>query len=487
MDTVGPLDRDGRNLLTVFTVGLALAAWSHLMGNTRGDADLPHLALLAAVALVLVRPARLGGLVALGATALWTVWDEAPRLSNHWTLVGLISVGPLAVETKASVVAARAGTDRAGRLEIVQARLVRWFIPTARWTFLGFYLWASFDKLNSAFFDPAVSCAIVFLDESLTSIGLGALGVQDASLVQWAVIIGTSAIELAIPWLLMVRRTRIPGVVLAVAFHAVLSIDKAHQIVDFSSFLTVIYVSFLPAGFFTRVVDRTGAVVAAAAGRYGVRVRMVQLLGVAFVVLTGLAAELSLPRFTSSRTLLWWLWQPTVVAVLVVLVRYARRQPDGPATPLGRPPAWLLVVPALAFLNGVLPYVEVRTAGSWNMYANLRVVDGDSNHFVIRRGFPLTDEHRHLIEIQGSSDPGLQMYAATGLALTRTQLRIYVVDHPDVAITYRYRGELIESPRAGDDPLLNEPVSQFREKFQVHRAVTIDPPEQCLALWGVAR
>jgi hypothetical protein len=50
------------------------------------------------------------------------------------------------------------------------------------------------------------------------------------------------------------------------------------------------------------------------------------------------------------------------------------------------------------------------------MYANLRVVDGDSNHFVIRRGFPLTDEHRHLIEIQGSSDPGLQMYAATGLA-----------------------------------------------------------------------
>jgi hypothetical protein len=66
-------------------------------------------------------------------------------------------------------------------------------------------------------------------------------------------------------------------------------------------------------------------------------------------------------------------------------------------------------------------------------------------------------------------------------------LRIYVVDHPDVAITYRYRGELIESPRAGDDPLLNEPVSQFREKFQVHRAVTIDPPEQCLALWGVAR
>lgn len=487
MSSAPALDRDGRNLLTVFTVGLALASWTHLMGNTRGDIDLPHVALLAAVAAVLLRPARLGPLVALSGTVLWTVWDEAPQLSNHWTLVGLISVALLLVAVVSTVEATRATDRRSERTALVQARLVAWFIPAARWTFLAFYLFASFDKLNAAFFDPAVSCAIVFLDESLTSIGLGALGVQDATAVQWMVIGATAAIELAIPWLLMIRRTRTPAVVLAIAFHAVLSIDKAHQIVDFSSFLTVIYLSFLPAGFSTRVVERSGALVRAVAGRYQIRVQLLHGLGVGVLVFLGLAAELSIPEFTSSRTLLWWFWQPVVVAILVVLVRYARRQPDGPPTPLGRPPAWLMVVPVLAFVNGLLPYLEVRTAGSWNMYANLRVVDGDSNHFVIRRGVPLTDEHRHLIEIVSSSDPGLQQYALQGLALTRTQLRIYVVDHPDVAITYRYQGDLIESPRAGDDPLLNEPVSLLREKFQVFRAVTIDPPEQCLPLWGVAR
>jgi hypothetical protein len=487
MPPAGSLDRDGRNLLIVFTVGWALAAWTHLMGNTRGEIDVPHLALLAAVVVVLARPARLGGMVALSLTVLWTAWDEAPQLSNHWTLVALISVALLLVAVVATVEAVRTTDRRSERQAMVQACLAGWFIPAARWTFLAFYLFASFAKLNAAFFDPAVSCAIVFLDESLTSIGLGGLGVQDASAVQWTVIGATAAVELAIPWLLMVRRTRIPAVALAVAFHAVLSIDKAHQIVDFSSLLTVLYLSFLPAGFFTRLVDRCSALVQAAAGRYAVRVPVLHAVGVGVVVVLGLAAEGSIPEFSSSRTVLWWLWQAVVAVVLVVLIRYVRRQPDGPARPLGRPPAWLLVVPALAFVNGLLPYLEVRTAGSWNMYANLRVVDGDSNHFVIRRGLPLTDEHRHLVEIVSSSDPGLQRYALQGLALTRTQLRIYVADHPDVAITYRYQDELVESPRAGDDPLLNEPVSLLREKFQVFRAVTIDPPEQCLPLWGVAR
>lgn len=481
------LDRDGRNLLVVFTVGWALAAWVHLMGNTRGDIDLPHVALLAGVALVLARPLRLGGLVVLSLTVLWTAWDEAPVLSNHWTLVSLISVGLLVVAAVATVEAVRTSDRRSDRAHLVQARLVAWFIPTARWTFLAFYLFASFDKLNAAFFDPAVSCAVWFLDESLTSIGLGGLGVQDASPVQWVVIVATAAIELSIPWLLMVRRTRVAAVVLAVAFHAALSIDRAHQIVDFSSLVTVVYLTFLPAGFFTRLVDRVHVVVHGIGDRYGIRARALHGAGVAAAVLAGLAAELGIPQFTSSRTLVWWLWQPAVVALLVVLVSYARRQPDGPPTPLGRPPAWILVVPAIAVVNGLLPYLEVRTAGSWNMYANLRVVDGDSNHFVIRRGLPLTDEHRHLIEIVASSDVGLQQYALQGLALTRTQLRIYVVDHPDVAVTYRYQGDLIESPRAGDDPFLNEPVSLLREKFQVFRAVTIDPPEQCLPLWGVAR
>ncbi len=476
---------DQRNLVTVFTVGLALAAWTHQLGNTRGDIDLPHVALLASVAVVVARPRQLFGLTLLGVTVLWTVWDEAPQLSNHWTLVGLIAVALLAVAAVAAAVGR--GRSCSERGDIADWYLVTWFIPTARWIFLAFYLFAGFAKVNSAFLDPAVSCAVVFLDESLTSIGLGGLGVQDASSVQWAVMVGTMVIELAIPWLLMIRRTRVPAVFLAIAFHAALSIDRTHQIVDFSSLLTVIYLSFLPAGAFTRMMDQARRLQTRVGDMLTVRPGLQRAVALTFIVGTGLAGEVSFPAFTSSRTLLWWMWQPTVVAVLVALARYVRHQPDGGATPLGAPPAWLMVVPALAVVNGFLPYLEVRSAGSWNMYANLRVVDGESNHLIFRRGIPLTDEYRDLVIIEASSDPGLEAYALQGLAVPRVQLRQYVVDHPDVAITYRFRGETFDSPRAGDDPLLNQPVSVWREKFQVFRAVTIDPPEQCLPTWGVAR
>lgn len=407
-------------------------------------------------------------------------------LSNHWTLVGLISVAFLASAAVAAA-AMRVEGHPGERVEAVRSRLAAWFLPTMRWTFLVFYLFAGFAKLNSAFFDPAVSCAVFFLDESLDSMGLGALGIQDEGAVRWAVIVATAAIELAIPWLLMWRRTRIPAVAIAVVFHAVLSIDKAHQIVDFSSFLTIVYLSFLPAAAFTRLVERARSLAVEAAARVSVRPQVLHAAGVALVFLTGLAAEAHVPGVNSSRTLLWWIWQPVVAVIIVVLVRYARRQPDGPAKPLGRPPAWLVAVPALAFVNGLLPYVEVRSAGSWNMYANLRVVDGESNHFVVRRGLPLTREHRELIEILRSDDPRLEYYATEGLLLPRKQLRSYVAGNPDVAVTYRYSGEVVDSPRAGDDPLLDEPVSLFREKFQVFRSVSANQPEACLALWGHAR
>lgn len=487
MATEGRLDRDSRNLVTVFCICLALASWAHMMGNTRGDPDPAHLVLLGGVAWSLARPARTGGLAVLGLAALWTVWDEAPQLSNHWTLVGLFAVALLVVLAVSEVRAFRLGRRGDDRHEIVAEGLFRWFVPTVRWTFIAFYLWASFDKLNAGFFDPTVSCAVVFLDESLTSIGLGSLGVQDVSFLQWAVIVGTSVVELVIPWLLMFRRTRIPAVALAITFHAVLSIDKAHQVVDFSALVTFVYLSFLPLAFFSRLVDRVEGLAETVRTRYGVRPEILKTAGVGFVVIAGLAAEASVPDYTASRALLWWVWQFTVVGLIVVLVRYVRRQPDGPATDLGRPPAWLLAIPLLAFANGLLPYLEVRSAGSWNMYANLHVVDGESNHFVLRWGLPLTDEHRDMVEILGSSDPGLEQYGLQGLALPRVQLRSYVDDHPDVAITYRYRGQVHETARAGDDPLLNQPVSIWREKFQVFRPVTVGEPEKCLALWGVAR
>ena len=176
------------------------------------------------------------------------MWSEAPVLGNHWLLAGLVD---LALLFAVAVGAVRRrwsdATDLAER-----------FLPVARWCLLGFYFFASFAKLNSAFFDRSVSCATFYFDQSTDSLGLSALQLDGAAGLQRTVIVATAAIELSIPWLLVFRRTRNLGVVVAVAFHTVLALDRTHQFFDFSSVLAALFVLFLPPAFGVWVAERVG-------------------------------------------------------------------------------------------------------------------------------------------------------------------------------------------------------------------------------------
>ena len=167
--------------------------------------------------------------------------------------------------------------------------------------------------------------------------------------------------------------------------------------------------------------------------------------------------------------------------MIVATLRYLdqRRRPR-PAT-LRPHHAVFLLVPLLVVANGLTPYLELKTGFGWNMYANLRTVDGDSNHLIVRRTLPLTDEQADLVEIVDTDDPGLVRYGAHGYALTWTQLRTYLADHPDVRITYaagqRARGA---ARHASDRPELVAPVPVWQEKLLLFRAVDLESPERCV-------
>ncbi len=55
--------------------------------------------------------------------------------------------------------------------------------------------------------------------------------------------------------LLVVRRTRYLGVVVALGFHFMLALDRTHQFYDFSSILLPLFVLFLPEQFAVDVRD----------------------------------------------------------------------------------------------------------------------------------------------------------------------------------------------------------------------------------------
>jgi len=473
-----PTRRTEVDVLPLFSVLWALAAVWHLLGNPLTASAPAQLLLTAGAGAVLWRPGRVGPLVVLAAGGVATMWTEAPVLGNHWLLAALVDVA-LLFAVAIGVVRRRwdDATDLADR-----------FLPVARLCLLGFYFFASFAKLNEAFFDRSVSCATFYFRESTDSIGLSALQLGGAAGVEWAVIVATAVIELSIPWLLLFRRTRHLGVVVGLAFHTLLALDRTHQFFDFSSVLAALFVLFLPSSAGVWVGERIGSIRARLVLANERAPSVVHRVLVAIPVLAGVAVALD--RLTPRQALVlgWVPWQVFAVVVLGATLRFLAQRPREPARhALQVGHVAFLLVPLLVVANGLTPYLELKTGFGWNMYANLRTADGESNHYLVRRTLPLTDAQDELVHLLDTDDPALHLYITSDYALTWQQLRSYLSDHPDTRLRYRRGNAVVSLAHASDDPQLVAPLPVWQEKLQLFRAVDERSPERCQPTFGAAR
>ncbi|MET0903347.1 MAG: HTTM domain-containing protein [Acidimicrobiales bacterium] len=473
-----PSRRTQVDALPLFSVMWALAAVWHLLGNPLTASEPSQLLLVVGAGAVLWQPGRVGPLVVLAVGGVVTMWSEAPVLGNHWALAALVDVA-LLLAVAVGVVRRRwyDATDLADR-----------FLPVARLCLLGFYFFASFAKLNSAFFDRSVSCATFYFRESTDSMGLSALQLDGAPGLEWAVIVATAVIELAIPWLLVFRRTRHLGVVVGLAFHAVLALDRTHQFFDFSSVLAALFVLFLPSAFGVWVAERVGSVRARLLLRHERAPGWVHLVLVTLPVLAGMAVVFDLLTPREALRLGWWPWQVYAVLLLGATLRFLGQRPPAPdrrALRVGH--VVFLLVPLMVVANGLTPYLELKTGFGWNMYANLRTVDGETNHYLIPRTLPVTGAQADLVQILDSDDAGLRYYREHDYELTWQQLRAYLSDHPDARIRYRRGHTVAALTAASDDPELVEPLPLWQEKLQLFRAVDGQAVERCQPSFGPAR
>ena len=457
------------NVLTVFAVTWAMANLFHVWGPSARASDVfehvttagvLHVAIGVVALVVLVRPRQVAPLVVLAALGPVSFWFEAPVVGSHWAVVAFVDLAILL-----TVATTR---DR--------VRVERQLIPVARWALIGFYSFAAFAKLNHAFFTPSVSCGTYYLDELAGSLGI-TVNSQTAGGWSHLVPFGVAGIELAIPILLLTRRTRNVGVVVALLFHGVIALDQTHLFSDFSSVLVALFVLFLPVAFADDAVARFGAL----------PTERRDLLRATAVLGSGLLlAALWWQRTTAVHRIfsdgLGWAWVLYCALGLYLVISFLLR--EHPA-PLARPlafdgvPRWMAIVPVLVIVNGLTPYTEVRTAYAFNMYSNLETVDGGSNHFLVTKTLPLTDFQSDLVRIVRSDDPNLNEYAVEKFDIVFLQLRDYLSRHPDVAVTYVRNGAEHSVAHAKDDPALVEPVPSWESKFFAFRSVDQQDPNRC--------
>jgi hypothetical protein len=442
-----------------FTRLFAGAAIAHIAGNAPRSLDALGIAILAlglVAAALIFRPQHHWLRVLLAALVLVTVFLEAPFLGNHWLVAGFVAA--------AVVVASTRGWRRnRSASSSSEPEWWLWFAPTGRSILLVFYSFAAFAKLNEGFFDTTRSCALFYTNQWLGSWGLPTLASGTAAPLAIAGL--TTAIELAVPVLLVIRRTRPYGVMLGFVFHFAISLDLHQHFYDFTAVLLALFTLFIDdsrtAEWEARAVadDRPFAVVAAAS-----------------MLLTAAAV---LPPSPVTNWLLgpgaFLVWLP----VGLVLVMRVARLPAGERRRLRIVPVGIAgtLLVLLVVFNGMTPYLGLKTAYGFNMYANLSTVDGDSNHFLIRRTAELVDVD--MVTIIASSDPGLAAYVDSGLLVPERNVRHHLASRPEATVTYV--GE--EGPVTGSGAELGERLPILIEKFGLFRSIDRDDPPRCQTVW----
>jgi hypothetical protein len=422
--------------------GVAMVA--HVVGNW-SQPDLPKAVAWVNVAVGLwglwlaVRPTRVNLLVG-SALILVSLLHEIPVTGSHWMLAGLAGLAVL-------VTRATPGTTE----------------PALRWVLLAFYVFAAFSKLNSGFVEPDVSCAVFYANQSLGEVGLGPVGGQASHAVIWA----SLATELSVPVLLAFRRTRYWGVVLALLFHGLISFDHGQHFYDFTAVLLPLFLLFLPEPAITSLTSLPAKLPA------GVR----RLVAGGLIVAGAISVVFAM-RATDAFALHWLrnvpfvAWIPFYVAV-VGTVLAARPRPEPSALRLS--PAAAVVVALVAF-NGLAPYLELKTAFSFNMYSNLQMVDGASNHLLVGGSLPLRHGYRDPVQIVATSDPGLRPYQAQGYLVAYPQLRRYLSQHRDISLTFRQAGRVRTVNPVSADPVLVDPGPWWWRYLPLRAVDTRDPP-----------
>lgn len=434
-----------RTLIFARLYGVALVA--HVVGNW-AQPDLPapvgwaNLVVGILGLWLSIRPEWLI-MVASGAAVAFSVVLEMPMTGNHWVLAALVGAAILVTRSE-------------GRL-----------VTAARWILLVFYTFAAFAKLNAGFFDPSVSCAVFYANQSLGGYGLPPI--DSSSPMALIVIWGTVAIECSIPVLLVLKRTRYLGVLVGSTFHTLLSLDLNQHFYDFTAVLLALFFLFVP--------DESVDLIAAGAQSLSSAYRRFVIawwvsLGGALVVLAVTPQSLLASILLSIVPFAVWIPFSLVWIALLYRARTSSTSFNW------RPGAAAGLVIAVTVLNGFTPYTEIKTAYGFNMYANLLTADGESNHFLIRRTLPLRSGYNDPVEIISTSDAGLRVYAIEGYLIAQPELRRYLAHHPETSVAFRVGNSVVTLDRASESPAYSDPGPWWWRFFPL-RALDSRVPPRC--------
>lgn len=240
--------------------------------------------------------------------------------------------------------------------------------PVGRSLLVLMYVFGVWHKINSSFLDPDVSCARALWQKMPIFLSL-----VDHDMVYYVGIYGTLIVEAAILILLLLPHMRWLGIVAGILFHSLLALSEYAFYSPFSMLSVALHLLF---------VSPSAAIAMVKSRQWEVMVRSplwmrAMVYGGWFAIIYWLA---SYGLYTAAAVI----WLLGMSGFFIMVIRHARDHDTRTWRDMLFSRLSMANLVALLFLfNCVTPYLGLKTAQSINMFANLRLEGGVSNHLVL--------------------------------------------------------------------------------------------------------
>ena len=450
----------------VFCVLWAIATLFHMAQSRIYTSQLHYVLLtLAAIALIL-KPFSIFRLLTLIVLQLYEVLFTLPNISNHWVFTTFVNLTIIQALLYLVI--------KKGTFQVSRANFIRTFAPIVRIELLLLYFFVVLHKLNWAFLLPASSCAVILYKAQ----HLEAL-LPDSTILTTANIYLTLFIETLIPLLLVFRKTRNAGLLIGLCFHCVIAFNSYNGFYDFSSMVFAIYFLFTSYSFSNAVrsVYKKGV-----ERWYGMKGRFMLfsltnlLIWLGFFTASMAVLWLTSKEFGDYSQALWGIYSFLFILIFILSLgrKYSKKYP--PVFTIKN--SVFILFPILVFLNGISPYIGLKTESSFAMFSNLRTEGGVTNHLFIPVSAQIFDFQKNMVEVVASSDPELQQSATEGKLLTFFQFKNRVATAKPARVTYIRAGQrhtftLATAP--ADDELLHRSPLVLRKLLRFRMINKVDP------------
>jgi hypothetical protein len=344
------------------------------------------------------------------------------------------------------------------------SRIFERFAPAGCGVLLVMYFFGIFHKINTDFLDHLTSCATALWREMPAP-----LSSLSGPAIDYAAIYGTFIVEGVIVLALITRRFRHVGVAAGIVFHLLLSLSSYAMYISFTMLALALHTLFLNESA-AQTVLRSPVVSI-------VRRKLAEPIYKALVF--GLLLWLAIFAFAGRYTFAALAVFPLILPFCWAVLHYG-----GHAGPYAAQRSTLAVggvITLLFFINCSMPYFGLKTAQSVNMFANLRLEAGKSNHLIFsadRRPLPYLDEVAEVTDAGG--DPELAWTLASGSGIIFYDLLARLEERPELRVSFVMNGERYVAVRGRDlserMPMLHP---RWVRKYFHFQPVSLRSPEPC--------